>query len=111
MQGSSPISIVNQTKDYQTPHKKMVEKESIDIPSTSIPSSSGLLHIECPNSESITRPPPKGVLRKSSCNLNARAAQHYNIVKDLVQAPWVMSALEVLQSYAAEVTIVLYRCD
>jgi len=41
--------------------------------------------------------PPKGVLQKSSYNLNARAAQHYSIVKDLAQVPLMMSALEILQ--------------
>lgn len=30
--------------------------------------------------------------------MNARVAQHYNIVEDLAQAPSVMSTLEVLQS-------------
>ena len=44
------------------------------------------------------KPPSKGVLRRSSYNPNARAAQHYNIVEDLAQAPSAMSALEVLQS-------------
>lgn len=79
--------------------KKMMKKEVVDTPSTSNPSSSGPLHIEHPNSESVIRPCPKGVLQKSSFNLNVRVAQHYNIVEDLAQAPSVMSALEVLQSY------------
>ena len=46
----------------------------------------------------MIRPPPKGVLRRSSYNPNAHAAQHYSIVEDLAQAPSAMSALEVLQS-------------
>lgn len=53
MQGSSPISIAIQSKDYQTPQSQTVEKEFIDIPSTSTPPSFGLQHIERPNSESI----------------------------------------------------------
>jgi hypothetical protein len=41
---------------------------------------------------------PKGVLKRSSHNPNARATQNYSIVKDLGQTPCVMSALEVLQT-------------
>jgi len=98
MQGSSRISIATRTKDYQTSKKQMVKKEVTDIPSTSTLSSFGPLHIEHPNNEFVIRPPPKGVLQKSSYNLNARVAQHYNIVEDLAQAPLAMSALEVLQT-------------
>jgi hypothetical protein len=46
--------------------------------------------------------PPKGVVRKSAFNPHARAAQNYNIVEDLAQAPSAMSALEVLQSCPAQ---------
>lgn len=76
----------------------MMEKEATDAPSTSTPSSFGPLHIKHPNSESAIRPPLKGVLRKSSFNLNARATQHYNIIEDLAHAPSMMFALEILQS-------------
>jgi hypothetical protein len=48
--------------------------------------------------DTVLRPPPKGVVRKSAFNPHARAAQNYSIVEDLAQAPFVMSALEVLQS-------------
>jgi hypothetical protein len=44
------------------------------------------------------RPPPKGVIHKSAFNPHARAAQNYNIVEDLAQAPSAMSALAVLQT-------------
>jgi hypothetical protein len=47
-------------------------------------------------------PPPKGVVRKSSFNSHACAAQKYNIVEDLVQAPSVMLTIEFLQSYHAQ---------
>jgi len=46
----------------------------------------------------VIRPPPKGVLQKSSYNPNAHATQHYSIIEDLAQAPSAMSTLEVLQS-------------
>jgi hypothetical protein len=52
------------------------------------------LHIEKPE------PPPhilKGILKRSTHNLNVRVAQNYSIVEDLGQDPCVMSALEVLQ--------------
>ena len=42
--------------------------------------------------------PPKSTLRKVVFNPNARAAQFYNVVEDLTQAPCAMSTLEVLQS-------------
>ena len=42
--------------------------------------------------------PPKSTLRKVVFNPNARAAQFYNVVEDLSQAPCAMSTLEVLQS-------------
>ena len=42
--------------------------------------------------------PPKSTLRKAVFNPNSRAAQFYNVVEDLAQAPCAMSTLEVLQS-------------
>ena len=41
---------------------------------------------------------PKGVLKCSGHNPNARAAQNYSFVKHLGQTPCAMSALEVLQT-------------
>jgi hypothetical protein len=41
---------------------------------------------------------PKGVLKHSTHNLNARASQNYSIIEDLGQTPCVMLALEVLQT-------------
>jgi hypothetical protein len=40
---------------------------------------------------------PKGVLKHSTHNPNARSTQNYSIVEDLGQAPCEMSSLEVLQ--------------
>ena len=42
--------------------------------------------------------PPKSTLKKDVFNPSARAAQFYNVVEDLAQAPCAMSTLEVLQS-------------
>jgi len=97
MAGTVPINISTRTKDYPSSAGKEPE-----VPSSAPPFSSGPLHIERPTTETPLRPPPKGVLRKSSYNLNARAAQHYNIVEDLAQTPSAMSALEVLQSYPSQ---------
>ena len=93
MAGTIPIHVTTRAKDYPSQAGKEPE-----VPSSAPPSSSGPLHIERPSTETIPRPPPKGVLRKSSYNPNSRAAQHYSIVEDLAQAPSAMSALEVLQS-------------
>ena len=41
---------------------------------------------------------PKGVLKHSGHNTNARSAQNYSVVEDLGQTPCAMSALEVLQT-------------
>jgi hypothetical protein len=44
----------------------------------------------------------KGVFKKDSHNLNARAAQNYFVVEDLSQTPCMMSTLEVLQSFPSQ---------
>ena len=54
------------------------------------------LHIDKP--EVIPRI-PKGVLKCLGNNPNSRATQHYSIVKDLGETPYMMSALEVLQNF------------
>ena len=46
--------------------------------------------------------PPKNTLRKAVFNPNARAAQFYNVVEDIAQAPCAMSTLEVLQSFPTQ---------
>ena len=57
------------------------------------------LRIEKPMDKPETAPRiPKGVLKHSGHNPNARAAQNYSVVKDLGHTPCAMSALEVLQS-------------
>jgi hypothetical protein len=66
------------------------------MPPTSPPN--GPLHLERSGLDIVLHPPPKGIVRKSSFNPHAHAAQNYSIVEDLVQEPSVMSALKVLQS-------------
>ena len=93
MDGTIPIHISTRSKEYPPPTGKEPE-----VPSNVPSSSSGPLHIEQLSTESVIRPPTKGVLWKSSYNPNAHVMQHYSIVEDLAQAPSAMSALEVLQS-------------
>lgn len=57
MAGTIPIHISTWSKEYPSSVRKEIESPS-SIPS----SSSGPLHIEQPNTESIIRPPPKGLL-------------------------------------------------
>jgi hypothetical protein len=71
-------------------------------PSPTTPPTNGPLHIERLSLDTVLRPPPKGVVRKLNFNPHAHAAQNYNIVEDLAQAPSVMSALEVLQTCPAQ---------
>lgn len=78
MAGKIPIHISTRAKEYPSPAGKEPE-----VPSSAPPSSSGLLHIERPSTETPVRPPPKGVLRKCSYKPNAHAAQHYSIFEDL----------------------------
>lgn len=95
----APISVATRSKDYneswQAPGKAVA-----DGPPP--PTVSGPLEIEKPTPEPVVKPPPKGFLRRSSYNPNARVAQHYNIVEDLAQAPSAMSTLEVLQSFPSQ---------
>lgn len=55
----------------------------------------------------VIYPPPKGVIRKSSFNPHARAAQNYNIVEDLAQSPSTMSSLQVMQTCPAHRKLIL----
>jgi hypothetical protein len=67
---------------------------SVSPPSVNPPSTP--LQIEKPTFDSILRP-PKRTICKSTFNPSSCAAQNYNIVEDLAQAPGAMSVLEVLQ--------------
>jgi hypothetical protein len=67
---------------------------SVSLPSVNPPS--GPLQIEKPTFDTILCP-PKRTIHKSTFNPSSCAAQNYNMVEDLAQAPCVMYALEVLQ--------------
>jgi hypothetical protein len=97
------VTLTTRAKDY-TPSKEKVDDTPPDLVSTSPPNppTTSPLHLERPNLDTVIRPPPKGVVKKSAFNPHARAAQNYSIVEDLAQAPSAMSALEVLQSCPAQ---------
>jgi hypothetical protein len=99
------VNLTTRSTTYDTPSKPDKSKTANDSsPDPSPPAGnppsvnppSGPLQIEKPSFDSILRP-PKSTIRKSTFNPNSRAAQNYNIVEDLAQAPCAMSALEVLQ--------------
>jgi hypothetical protein len=81
--------VTNGTGTLPDPSSSSVSPPSVNIPS-------GPLQIEKPTFESILCP-PKSTIHKSTFNPSSRAAQNYNIVEDLAQAPCAMSALEFLQ--------------
>jgi hypothetical protein len=101
------INLTTRSKTYDTPGNPDKGKDTNGTgtlpdpsPSSVIPPSVnppfGPLQIEKPAFDSILRP-PKSTIRKATFNPSSRAAQMYNIVEDLAQAPCAMSALEVLQ--------------
>jgi hypothetical protein len=104
------VNLTTRSATYDTPVKPDKSKTTngsspdplpsvVNPPSVSPPS--GPLQIEKPSFDSILRP-PKSTIQKSTFNPNSRAAQNYNIVEDLAQAPCAMSALEVLQHYPTQ---------
>jgi hypothetical protein len=96
------VSLTTRAKTYDTPLENHANGGAIDNPSTSTPPpSSTPLQIERHVVDSVLHP-PKGTIRKLIFNPSACAAQNYNIVEDLVQAPCAMSMLEVLQNYPSQ---------
>jgi hypothetical protein len=82
------IDIATRSRDYSSSKSSTSQEAPPPPPETN-------LHVEKPD------PPPhipKGVLKHSTHNPNARAAQNYSIIEDLGQTPYEMSTLEVLQT-------------
>jgi hypothetical protein len=99
------VNLTTRFVTYDTPVKPDKLKIANGSPSDPLSSSvnplsvsppSRPLQIEKPSFDSILHP-PKSTIQKSTFNSNSRAAQNYNIVEDLPQAPCAMSTLEVLQ--------------
>ena len=91
------VDLATRVKNYE---KQPEGEASTHVDSPSLPQSNGPLTFEKTTFEAPSHP-SKGTLRRTH-NMNARAAQHYNIVEDLAQALCAMSALEVLQSCPAQ---------
>ena len=85
------VDLATQAKNYE---KQLEVEASTHADSPSLPQFNGPLTFEKTTFEAPSHP-SKGTLWHTH-NLNAQAAQHYNIVEDLAQAPCAMSALEVL---------------
>ena len=101
MMSLDTINLQTQSQNYDKPaDKKEDHSSSGKAPSTSSPESSSTvsLSIEKSTLDMILRP-PKSTLRKVVFNPNAWAAQFYNVVEYLAQAPCAMSTLEVLQIF------------
>jgi hypothetical protein len=100
---NNKVVITTQAKDYSPSKEKFDDIPPLLVqpsPPNSLPN--GPLHLERPGLDTILRPPPKGIVRNSSFNTHAHAAQNYNIVEDLPQLPFAMLALKVLQSFPAQ---------
>jgi hypothetical protein len=95
----SDITLTTRAK-YYSPSKEKVDviPPSLVQPSPTTPPTNSPLHLKRLSLNTILCPPPKGVVWKSAFNPHVCAAQNYNIVEDLAQAPSAMSSLEVLQS-------------
>jgi hypothetical protein len=109
------VNITTRSATYDTSVKPDKPKIANGSTSDSLPSfvnppsispPSGQLQIEKPSLDSILRH-PKITIHKSTFNPNSRAAQNYNIVEDLAQAPCAMSTLEVLQHYPNQRRMIL----
>ena len=104
MMSSKTISLTTCTQSYDKPEEKKNENPSPDKyhPTGSPTSSSnGPLTIKKPNIDMILHL-PKNTLRKYVFNPNARDAEFYNVVVDLIQALCAMSTLDVLQIFPTQ---------
>ena len=90
------VDLQTRAKSYGAPIAPAVEPSSGQNPLA--PNN---FHIKRPVEDLVIQP-PKGALQRTTHKTYARAAQHYNIVEDLAQAPSAMSALEVLQTCSSQ---------
>ena len=86
-----------QTRTWDCDSTPTKNVQSHDAPETYSNQVEDPLHIERPQIDTIIFP-PKDVIWKSIHNPSLHAAQHYNIVEYLTQAPCAMSTLEVLKN-------------
>ena len=94
--GHGCINMVHATKVVT--HAKYYGSSQLDLGKEPAPPESPL-HIEKHMDKLEVAPRiPKGVLKHSGHNPNAQVIHNYSVVEDLGQTPYVMSALEVLQT-------------
>jgi hypothetical protein len=86
------IDVATRSRDYSS-------KQTIHGLESPPPPPETTLQIEKPEPQPRI---PKGVLKHSTHNPNARAADNYSIVEDLGQTPCDMSSLEVFQTCPSE---------
>jgi hypothetical protein len=85
------IALTTRAKDYSPSKEKFDDiPPSLVQPSPMTPPTNSPLHLERLSLDIVLRPTPKGIVRKLAFNPHARAAQNYNIVEDLAQAPSTM---------------------
>ena len=100
MMSSNTINLQTRSQNYDKPtENKEDHSSSGKAPFASSPESlyNVPLSIKNPTLDMILHP-PKSTLQKVVFNPNARAAQFYNVVENIAQAPCAMSTVEVLQS-------------
>ena len=100
MMSLDSISLQTRSQNYdKLVDKKEDNSSSGKAPSTGSPESLSTVPLTIgKHALDMILHPPKSTLRKVVFNPNSRAAQFYNVVEDLAQAPCAMSTLEVLQS-------------
>jgi hypothetical protein len=95
----SDVALTTRAKDYSLSKEKVDDLPPSSVqPSPTNPPTNSPLHLKRPSLDTVLRPPPNGIVRKSAFNPHARAAQNYSIVEEMAQAPSAMSSLEVLQT-------------
>jgi hypothetical protein len=96
--------VVETRAKYYSPLKEKVDYLPPPLVQPPPPTSplNGPIHLKRPGLDKFLHPHPKGIVRKSSFNPHACAAQKYSIVEDIAQASSVMSALEVLQNFPTQ---------
>ena len=101
MMSSEMAHLNTRSCSYDPPREKKLDDVPHKKPLASTPPPNNGIHTEKPIPEAIFHP-PKGTLRKSIINPNPSATQYYNIVKYFSQEPYIMSALEVLQTFPTQ---------
>jgi hypothetical protein len=82
------VALTTRAKDYTRSKEKFDDlPPPLVQPSPPTPPTNSPLHLKRLSPDTVLRPPPKGVVRKSAFNPHACVTQNYSIVEDLAQAP------------------------